>query len=382
MKITNLKTYYVPKRFLFLKIETDSGICGWGEPLVEGRAETLSSAVEEWKEYLIGKDPMKIEDIWQVMYRGAFYYGGPVFMSTIAGINEALWDIKGKYYNAPIYDLLGGKVKDKVMVYRGIKGDTPEDLVKDANSAIEQGYKLVKLSCTEATSYLDSFDKVDTLVSKIDAVSKAIKGRADFALDFHGRIHKPMAKVIVSEINKYPLSFIEEPVKPSNSEALRDIANHTSAPIALGERLFNRWDYKSIIQDGYVDILQPDISHCGGISETKRVASMAEAFDMGIAPHCPLSVISFAACIQFDIMTPNVVFQEQHIDIHRGVKDNKDLVCLKDPSVFKFENGYVLPPKGPGLGIEIDEEQVEKYNINHKWRNPVWRTHDGTPTEW
>jgi galactonate dehydratase len=254
MKITDLKTYYVPKRFLFLKIETDSGICGWGEPLVEGRAETLSSAVEEWKEYLIGKDPMKIEDIWQVMYRGAFYYGGPVFMSTIAGINEALWDIKGKYYNAPIYDLLGGKVKDKVMVYRGIKGDTPEDLVKDANSAIEQGYKLVKLSCTEATSYLDSFDKVDTLVSKIDAVSKAIKGRADFALDFHGRIHKPMAKVIVSEINKYPLSFIEEPVKPSNSEALRDIANHTSAPIALGERLFNRWDYKSIIHDTYTHL--------------------------------------------------------------------------------------------------------------------------------
>ena len=383
MKITDLKLYYMPHRFLFLKIETDEGISGWGEPLVEGRAATLEAAVLEWKEYLIGQDPLLIEQHWQTMYRCAFYRGGPVMMSTIAGIDEALWDIKGKYLNQSVASLLGGPVRDKIKVYRSIHGDTPEALAADARRAVTEGYQLIKAAPTGATHFVDSYQKVTRVLDMIGAVREEIGDEADLAVDFHGRIHRPMAKPLVTGLNEYRLSFIEEPVLSENREALREIAQCSRMPIALGERLYSRWDFKAILTDGYVDIIQPDLSHAGGISECRRIAAMAEAFDVAFAPHCPLDAIAFAACIQVDAATPNAVFQEQSIGIHNPSGDNVRMNFMQEIAGFRYENGYVRLPERPGLGIEIDEELVAATDRHrHNWKNPIWETDDGTRIEW
>ena len=383
MKITDMKLYFMPHRFLLLKIETDAGICGWGEPLIEGRAATLEASVNEWRDYFIGKDPLRIEEHWQTMYRRAFYRGGPVLMSTIAGIDQALWDIKGHYYHAPVYEMLGGRVKDKIKVYRSIHGDTPEEVAADAKLAVKEGYTVIKTSPTDPTHYVDTLQSVNKLVEKVGAIRDAIGNNIDMAIDFHGRIHKPMAKVLVRELDQFHPLFMEEPVLPENKEALREVAKYTSAPIAIGERMYSRWDYKSLFEQGYVDIIQPDLSHAGGISEARRIAAMAEAYDVAVAPHCPLDAIAFSSCIQMGAATPNLVLQEQSIDIHDASDANPRINFLKNKEVFHFENGFVEIPEGPGLGVEVDEEIVQEQNKNrHNWKNPMWRTYDGTPIEW
>ena len=384
MKITDLKMYYMPFRFLFLKIETDEGISGWGEPIIEGRAATVEAAVNEWKKQLVGRNPLLIEDIWQTMYRCAFYRGGAILMSAMAGINQALWDIKGKYYGVPVYELINGAVKNRVKVYRSIHGDTTEALVADAKKAVfEDGYKLIKSSLIPSMAFVDDSSVVDFVVEKATAVKEAIGKSADFAIDFHGRVHKPMAKVIAYELDKLGLSFMEEPVLPTNKEALKELVKWCHTPIAQGERLYNRWDFKEVFTDGATDIVQPDLSHAGGISECVRIAAMAEAYDCAVAPHCPLGVIAFASCIQLDTAVPNAVFQEQSIDIHDQRKENPFLCCLKNPEVFQYKDGFIIPPAGPGLGIDIDEDVVkEKSAVKHDWKNPIEHTFDGTPIEW
>lgn len=386
MKITDLTLYKVAPRWLFLKVETDEGITGWGEPIVEGRADTVRAAVEEYRNYLIGKDPMTIEDHWQVMYRSGFYRGGPVIMSAISGIDQALWDIKGKYYNAPVYELLGGAVKSKMQIYRWIGGDRPEQVVTAAKEALNQGYTAVKMNAVEEFNYIDNFAKIDKVSKRLAALRDALGYSIDIAIDFHGRVHKPMAKVLAKELDQYHLMFIEEPVLSQNNEALRDIANHTSTPIATGERMFSRWDFKEILQAGYVDILQPDLSHAGGISECKKIAAMAEAYDVAIAPHCPLGPIALASCLQLDFCTPNAFIQEQSLGIHYN--QGSDLLdYLKDSTVYKYVDGFVDLMKAPGLGIEVNEEYVieaaEKAKADGlNWKNPIWRLADGTVAEW
>jgi len=382
MKISGLKMYQVKPRWLFLKVETDEGITGWGEPIVEGRASTVKEAVSELGYYLIGKDPLKIEDLWQVMYRGGFYRGGPVLMSAISGVDQALWDIKGRFYNAPVYELLGGACRDKIKVYSAVSGDRPDDIVREAAERIKLGFSAIKMAATEEMHYVDSYTKLDAVIGKIAAIRDALGFELEIGIDFHGRLHKSMAKVLAKELEPYKPMFIEEPVLPQNNEALREIANHTSIPIAAGERMFSRWDFKNLLIDGYIDIIQPDPSHAGGISECKKIASMAEAFDVSVAPHCPLGPIALAACIQLDSCTPNVFIQEQSLGIHYN-KGNDLLDYLKDPTIFSYEAGYVNIPKGPGLGIDINEEKVmEAEEEGHNWKNPVWRNYDGTVAEW
>ena len=382
MKITKIKLYQVPPRWLFLKVETDEGIVGWGEPVIEGRAKTVKAAVEELSQYLIGKDPLNIEDHWQVLYRGGFYRGGPILMSAIAGIDQALWDIKGKFYNAPIYDLLGGPVRDKIKVYSWIGGDRPSDVASAAKEKQDAGFTAIKMNGTEELQYIDSYDKVDALLERVDAIRKSVGRNFGIGIDFHGRVHKPMAKVLMKELDAYRLMFIEEPVLDENLEALKELAMYTSTPIATGERMYSRWDFKALLATGYIDILQPDLSHAGGITETRKIATMAEAYDVAIAPHCPLGPIALAACLQLDAVSHNAVIQEQSLGIHYN-KGNDILDYLKDPTVFKYDNGYVAMPKGPGLGIEIDEEKVIQASLNAAdWTNPIWRHEDGSVAEW
>lgn len=382
MKITALKLYPVQPRWLFLKIETDEGICGWGEPVVEGHAHTVKAAVEEMAYYLIGKDPRKIEDLWQTMYRTGFYRGGPVMMSAIAGIDQALWDIKGKYYQMPVYEMLGGACRDKLKVYCWIGGDRPNDIQRQAMEKFEQGYRAVKMNATEELHYIDTFDKVEAVVDRVAAIREALGMKMDVAVDFHGRVHKTMAKVLAHELEPLHPMFIEEPVLPQNNEALREIARSCSIPIATGERMFSRWEFKNLLQDGYVDIIQPDLSHAGGISECRKIAAMAEAYDVAVAPHCPLGPIALAACVQMDTCTPNVFIQEQSLGIHYN--QGSDLLdYLNDRSVFTYHDGFTDVLSEPGLGIDVNEELViEMAKKGHNWKNPVWRNYDGTIAEW
>ncbi|MGA6098482.1 galactonate dehydratase [Stutzerimonas marianensis] len=382
MKITRLTTLVVPPRWLFLKIETDEGITGWGEPVVEGRAHSVAAVVEELADYLVGRDPRNVEDLWTVMYRGGFYRGGPLHMSAIAGIDQALWDIKGKALGVSVSELLGGRVRERIRVYSWIGGDRPADTANAARAAVARGFSAVKMNASEELQFVDSHAKVDAVLANMAAVRDAVGRNIGIGVDFHGRVHKPMAKILIKELEAYQPMFIEEPVLSENYEALKELAPLSCAPIALGERLYSRWDFKRILAEGYVDIIQPDTSHAGGITETRKIASMAEAYDVALALHCPLGPIALAACLQLDGVCYNAFIQEQSLGIHYN-QGNDLLDYISNREVFKYEDGFVAIPNGPGLGIEINEEYVlEQAGIGHRWRNPIWRHADGSVAEW
>ncbi|WP_210528104.1 galactonate dehydratase [Rubellimicrobium arenae] len=382
MKITALKTFIVPPRWLFLKIETDEGISGWGEPVVEGRALTVQTAVEELSDYLIGADPLQIEDLWNVMYRGGFYRGGPILMSAIAGVDQALWDIKGRAYGQPIHQLLGGLCRKRIQVYSWIGGDRPAEVAANARDAVARGFTALKMNGAEEMQIVDSHAKVDHIVETIGLVRDAVGPHVGLAADFHGRVQRPMAKVLIRELEPLRLMFIEEPVLSENLEAIAEVAKTSATPIALGERLYSRWDFKHVLESRVVDIIQPDLSHAGGITEVRKIAAMAEAYDVALAPHCPLGPIALAACLQVDAVSHNAFIQEQSLGIHYN-RGNDLLDYLVDPGVFTYEDGMVAMLTGPGLGIEVDEEAVTRAAmIGHRWRNPVWRHADGSVAEW
>ena len=382
MRIKSLELFKVPPRWLFLKITTDNGIVGWGEPVVEGKADTVKAAVEEMAEFLIGKDPGQIEDIWQVLYRGGFYRGGPILMSAISGIDQALWDIKGKALGVPVYELLGGHVRERMNIYGWIGGDKPAHVVEAAKLRIEQGYRAVKMNACSEMEWIDTPQKIKDAVDCIASVREAVGFDIGIGIDFHGRVHKGMAKGFMKELEFIKPMFIEEPVLSENKEAFLHLAQYTSTPIATGERMYSRWDFKTLFEQGAVDIIQPDLSHAGGITEVKKIASMAEAYDVALAPHCPLGPISFAAALQIDFNCINAFIQETSMGIHYN--QGADLLdYLENPEVFDVKEGSVARPTLPGLGIVVNEEKVrEMAKIGHNWKNPVWRNQDGSVTEW
>jgi galactonate dehydratase len=382
MKIAKLELFKIPPRWLFLKITTDDGFTGWGEPVVEGRADTVEAAVKELSPYLIGRDASQIEDIWQVLYRGGFYRGGPILSSAISGIDEALWDIKGKVTGLPIYNLLGGSVRDKMMVYQWVGGDRPSDVVAAAKEKQLAGMKAIKMNGTEDLEWIDSFGKIDEVIERVSGIRDACGKDFGIGIDFHGRVHKTMAKVLMKELEIYRPLFIEEPVLAENGEYFKMLSELVSTPIATGERHYTRWDFKHLFEQGAVDIIQPDLSHAGGISECKKIATMAEAYDIAIAPHCPLGPIAFAACLQLDFNSVNAAIQESSAGIHYNV--GADLLdYIDNPEVYDFKDGYVELFNGPGLGIDINEEKVrEMAKVGHSWKNPVWRTASGVVAEW
>lgn len=382
MKITRLTTYRVAPRWMFLKIETDEGISGWGEPVLEGRARTVEAAVREFGETLVGQDPTRINDLWQTMYRGHFYRGGAILMSAIAGIDQALWDIKGKSLGVPVYELLGGKVRDRMKVYSWVGGDRPADIVEDMQRLMEGGFDTFKLNGTEEMAMLDTPRAVDAAVAKVAAVHEQLGSRVSFGLDFHGRVSAPMAKPLLKALEPFRPLFVEEPVLAEQAEHYPRLAASTFIPLAAGERMYSRFEFKRVLQDGGIAILQPDLSHAGGITECHKIAAMAEAYDVTLAPHCPLGPVALAACLQVDFVAYNAVLQEQSMGIHynRGA-ELLDYVLNKED--FRIEGGYMHALPKPGLGVEIDEERVVHASRHAPdWHNPVWRHADGSVAEW
>ncbi|WP_246581390.1 galactonate dehydratase [Echinicola shivajiensis] len=382
LKIERIELFKVPPRWLFIKITTKSGIVGWGEPVIEGKAATVEACVREMEQYLIGRNANEIEDIWQVLYRGGFYRGGPILMSAISGIDQALWDIKGKYLNVPVFELLGGAVRKKMKMYCWIGGDHPEVVLEQAQEKVDAGYKAVKMNATGEMDWVASMKDVKNVVDNIKLLRETFGYDLDVGLDFHGRVHKPMVKRLIDELAEYEPLFIEEPVLSENNEALKHIYGYTSIPIATGERMFSRWDFKELLHEGVVDIIQPDLSHAGGISEVRRIAAMAEAYDITLAPHCPLGPISLASALHVDFVSANAIIQESSLGIHYN-KGFDLLDYVLNPEAFELEDGYVKLFDKPGLGVEMNEEKLlEGQKIGHDWANPIWRNKDGNFAEW
>jgi galactonate dehydratase len=381
MKITGFETFLVPPRWLFLRVDTSEGISGWGEPIVEGRAETVQACVTGMFDYLLGRDPLCVEEHWQVLAKGGFYRGGPVLSSALAGIDQALWDIKGRFHGVPVHELLGGPVRERVRMYTWIGGDDPQDLITDAAAKVAAGFTAVKANACAALPPIPTAAEVGRMVDRVVALREAIGDDVDIALDFHGRFTAAAARRILPLLEPALPLFVEEPVLPEFSRDLRRIVESTSIPIATGERLYSRWDFRDVLTTG-IAVAQPDLSHAGGISEVRRIAAMSEAYDVTVAPHCPLGPIALAASLQVDFATPNFLIQEQSLGIHYNV-GNDLLDYLVDPTTFAFVDGYLPRPLGPGLGIEVDEAAVRRgAAVGHRWRSPMLRHTDGGFAEW
>ena len=379
MKIGRIETFYAPPRWLFVRVETEDGAVGWGEASLEGWAEAVDGTFEALRDRFIGHDARRIEDIWQIAYRGGFYRGGPVLMSALAGLDQALWDLKGKAYGIPAWEMLGGKVRERIRAYAWIGGDRPDEIESAARSRRDQGFTAVKMNATAELDWIGTPKLFDEVVERVRAAQSA---GMDVGLDFHGRVHRPMAKQLAKVLEPLGLLFIEEPLLSENHEGLAQIAGLVSTPIALGERLFTRWDFKPFFESGAVDIIQPDLSHAGGLSECRRIAAMAEAYDVAVAPHCPLGPLALAACLQLAACTPNVAIQEMSLGIHYNVGHDLLNFCTNKEALTAVD-GHLPIPDGPGLGVTIDEDAVrEAHKDRHRWRNPVWRQQDGSFAEW
>jgi galactonate dehydratase len=379
MKIGKIETFYVAPRWLFVRVESDDGAVGWGEASLEGHAEAVDGAFEALRDKFTGADPFRIEDIWQVGYRSGFYRGGPVLMSALAGLDQALWDLKGRTLNLSVWQMLGGRVRDKIRAYAWIGGDRPNEIAEAAKARAGQGFSAVKMNATPEMDWIGTPRLFDEVLERVKAAQAA---GVDVGLDFHGRVHRPLAKQLAKVLEPLGLLFIEEPLLSENPEGLRQIAGLTSIPIALGERLYSRWDFKPFFESGAVDIIQPDVSHAGGITEVRKIAAMAEAYDIAVAPHCPLGPLALASCLQVAACSPNVAIQEMSLGILYNVGADLFTYC-RDKQQLTPQDGYLAIPAGPGLGVDIDEDAVRESNKErHRWRNPVWRLEDGSFAEW
>ena len=379
LKIARIETFVVPPRWLFCRVETEDGAAGWGEPSLEGHAEAVEGAFEALRDRFIGHDAARIEDIWQIAYRGGFYRGGPVLMSALAGFEQALWDLKGKALGVPAWEMLGGRVRDRVRAYAWVGGDRPDEIAEAAQARRTQGFSAVKMNATAELDWIGTPSLFDEVVERVQAAQGE---GVDVGLDFHGRVHRPMAKQLAKVLEPLGLLFIEEPLLSENPEGLKQIAELVSTPIALGERLFSRWDFKPFFDMGAVDIIQPDLSHAGGILECRKIAAMAEAYDIAVAPHCPLGPLALASCLQLAACTPNVAIQEMSLGIHYNVGADLFTYC-KQKEQLAPTDGFLTIPTDPGLGVDIDEDVVrDLHKDRHRWRNPIWRQEDGSFAEW
>jgi len=367
LKITKLETFLIKPRWLFLKIHTNAGIVGLGEPITEGRAKTCATAVEEIASYLVGQDPRRVAHHWQAIYRHAFYRGGPILTSALSGIDQALWDIKGKALGVPVYELFGGPTRDRVKVYTG--AGRPDDIKR----SIANGFTAFKTGVgnKNPARIVETPGFVQQCAERFAALREAAGPDIDIGIDFHGAISPQTAKLLIKALEPYQPMFIEEPVQCQNVDVMAEIARGTFLPIATGERIFTKWGFREILEKGAASILQPDLCHAGGLTECRIIAGMAEAYYAAIAPHNPLGPISLAAGVHLAASIPNFLCQEQ-VNLGDGY--------LKKP--FKIENGYIPIPTGPGLGIELDEEAIAD-KIDHDWRNPeTYDAYDGSVTDW
>ena len=380
MRIAAIEQFFPQPRTRLVKISTDNGLVGWGETTLEGKPKSVHAAVEELAEYLIGKDPLRIEHHWQHIYRSAFYRGGNVLMTALSGIDQALWDIAGKYYDAPIYALLGGPVRDRIRVYAhwGIRdmSEAGQAASRERLDALIEkgGYKAFKSGPGAKWRAHEPPSVIDEFVEKAYTMREWVGPDVELCFDFHGKMTPAMAIEVCHELKGMRPAFVEEPVPQENVDALKLVSDHVPFPIATGERLLTRWGFREVFEKQAVALIQPDGSHVGGISELKRVANMAEVYYMHIMPHCAIGPVAFSACLHVDAAVPNFLMQEQ---IDQGLGEG----FLKEP--WRVQDGFIELPTKPGLGIEIDEAVLqEDAEYTEELGGEFYYDSDGSVADW
>ena len=372
MKISRLETFHVRPRWLIVRVHTDTGLTGLGEATLEGASLTVETLLREMSRWLIGQDPRRIEYIWQHLYRGGFYRGGPVHCSALSGVDMALWDLLGKSLGTPVHQLLGGRLRDRIRMYAWTDAGTADDYVNPVRELRDtRGLTAFKYTATGVMRPLSAPADLQAAADRLGSLRQAAGSRVDIAVDFHGRLTFPDAKRLAKLLEPHQPMFIEEPILPGDADGLREMAESTSIPIAAGERLFTRWQFQELIEKRAVRLVQPDVAHAGGISEVRRIAAMAESRDILFAPHCPLSPVALAASLQLDAACPNFFIQE-HVTLGESL--------LQEP--FVIEGGYIKVSERPGLGIELDEQKLAALQFDGVWDNPRFVAEDGGFAEW
>lgn len=376
-QIIDYDLYKVPPRWLFLRLETSDGRVGWGQPTLPGQISAVTMAVEEYlDQFVLGGDALRVEDYWQTMYRGGFHRGGPILMCAIGGIDQALWDLKGKYFGAPVYELLGGKVRESVRTYRYVGGETVDELCEQARTVVDDGWNAIKMHATSKMHRIDNPEKIRTAEERIRAVRDLVGSDVDIAVDCHGRASKSMAKQLLEVLEPYRPMFVEEPLLPEYSAMLPRLAANTRIPIASGERLYSRFQFEPVFDGEGIDIVQPHACVAGGITESKKIATMAETYDAGFAPNHDDGPISFVTCLHLCFNNSNTVI----LDYGNESSTYSDLL---DETPFQFVEDRVTISDEPGLGFEVNIDRIEEQSERSiDWQYPVWRHDDESIAEW
>lgn len=380
MKIARIEQFFPRPRMRLVKITTDNGLVGWGESTLEGKPKSTMAAIDELADYLIGKDPLRIEHHWQHIYRSAFFRGGNVLMSALSGIDQALWDIAGKHYGVPVYQLLGGAVRDRIRVYAhwGI-GDMSDEGLEKAKSRLDYlrqkgGYTAFKSGPGGKWRAHEPPAVIDAFVKRAYLMREWVGPEVEIAFDFHGKMTPGLAIEICHELKGMRPMFVEEPVPQENVDALKLVSDHVPFPIATGERLLSRWEFRQIFEKGVVSYIQPDGSHAGGITELKKIANMAEVYYIHTMPHCAIGPVALTACMHVDAVTPNFLIQE-------SVGPDWLMEVIEEP--WAVNNGFIELPTQPGLGFTINEAEVQKqHSYTEELGGEFFYDQDGSVADW
>ncbi|MGN6206561.1 galactonate dehydratase [Humibacter sp.] len=383
MRISSVETFRVSQRFLLVKIGADNGLSGWGEATLESRAATVATAIGELSTILLGADPRRIELLWQRMYKGAFYRGGPVLGSAVAGIDQALWDLKGKSLGVPVHELLGGPTRDRVRVYTSVPDGEADAMIARAQELVTAGYTALKTAPPAPLRHLESPGVIDGILEKWSGTREAVGAGVDLAFDLHGRFSIPGARRLLDRLEPIQPLFVEEPQPPELQREIARICASTTIPIATGERLYDRWEVSDVVGSG-IAVLQPDLAHANGISEVVRIAALADLYGVHIAPHCATGPLAFAACLQVALVIPNFLIQESPLDVHEPGRHPWWRFIAATP--FRFDDGHIEAPSAPGLGVAVDEDLVreavdERRDLSAE-NSPILTAADGGFAEW
>ena len=382
MRIEGIESFVVesppeqrsPYRWLVIKVHTDKGIVGVGESGYHGLPDAALAAIEAQKRYLVGQDPFKIEHHFQYLYRFAHFRGAAI-TASLSAIDIALWDILGKALDMPVYQLLGGKCRDKVRLYIHIRGDTLDELAKDAQRAVKEGFTVLRFSPFSEKFYDLSYSGlIEDAVKHVAAVREAVGFGVDICIDAHRRLTPAEAVVLGGELERFRLMFYEDPIRPDSVQSMAEVARKVKVPIATGERLETMYDFRELLQAGACQYVRPDVCLCGGITQTKKIAAIAESFNAGVIPHNPLSPVSTAACVQIDACIPNFIVQE-----YTGENEPPKNVMVKKPLVL--DNGYLVVPDAPGIGIELNDDFFKSHRTTPRpFTTPIRQ--DGSVADW
>jgi len=388
LKITDIKTVIVNaqmRNWVFVKVETDTpGLDGWGEASLEWKTRAVAAAVEDLKPFILGDDPARIEHLYQKLYRQPFFRPGVIGLSAISGIEQACWDILGKQLGVPVYKLLGGAVRDKVRMYTHLGGGEMSAVYEsfDAGRVIElaqqvvsRGYSAVKVVFVPYSEPLMGVPYAKKLAAVMGKLRDAVGDRVDIMVDFHGRTYPAVAIEYINAIAEFRPYFCEEPVPPENIDALAEVRRAVRVPIATGERLATRHQFREVLEKRAAHVIQPDLCHCGGLLEAKKISAMAEAYYVGVAPHNPLGPVANAAALHFALSTPNFLIQE---DMLADVPWRWEVV----ESSLRTENGYWLPADAPGLGVQVNEAAAARHPFQQEVLQTAVYAADGAVLDW